>query len=99
MASTIDPDVPDVPDVPEDFDFNSEDNRESFSSDASSKYDSAEIMLYGMPLHDKITEIEKRLQKVEGKLSIGGGKTKKHKRKVRRTRKNRGKGKNGKQLQ
>ena len=91
MASKIDTDVPDVP---KDFDFDSEDNKESFSSNASGKYDSAEIMFYGMPLHDKITEIDNRLNAIEGSLSIqAAGKTKKHKRKVRRSRKNRGKGK------
>jgi hypothetical protein len=68
--------------------------RESFASNKSGEHDSAEIMLYGMPLHDKINEIDDRLNAIEERLSfIRGGKTKKHKRKVRRTRKNRGKGK------
>jgi hypothetical protein len=75
-----------------------DDMRGSISSDASGNYVSADIMLYGMPLHDKINEIDDRLQKVEEKLSSQrGGKTKKHKskknkQKVRQSRKNRGKG-------
>ena len=71
--------------------------RESFASNKSDEYDSAYYLLDDKQqiqyIINNFPEIEKRLQKVEEKLSSRGGKTKKHKRKVRRSRKNRGKGK------